>query len=135
MGKSSKKSRKSVGVKKIKFRLDLFNQINKDRCEAHFQDTRSWSLSDWGCALAGEVGEACNFIKKIKRLEGKEDTNSRKERKALKKELSKELADVFCYLDLISTELSIDLGKEIVDKFNEVSRRRVAKTIEYIDVE
>lgn len=134
MGKSCSKPCKSSSVK-IKFRLDTFSEINQARCEKYFGDVDSWSLSDWGCALAGEVGEACNFIKKIRRLQGKKDQKSSEERKRLKIELAKELADVFCYLDLLSTNLKIDLGKEIVDKFNEVSRRKNGSTIEYSDVE
>jgi len=135
MGKSRSKSSKSSKLNRIKFNLASFSEINQKRCEEHFYDVCSWSLSDWGCALAGEAGEACNFIKKIRRLQGKKDEKSSKERKALKKELAKELADVFCYLDLISTQLKIDLGKEIIDKFNEVSGRKGAPPIEYSDVE
>lgn len=117
--------------KKIDFNLRKFSELNKKRCESKFHAIDSWSLSDWGCALAGEAGEACNFIKKLRRLEGKFEPL---EKSRLKKELGKELADIYTYLDLISTKLGIDLGKEIVDKFNEVSGRCRSKTISYTDV-
>jgi len=30
-----------------------------------FKHLSKWSITDYACAVAGEVGEACNFIKKI----------------------------------------------------------------------
>lgn len=36
---------------------------NVKRCEAVFFGLQSWSPTDWGCALAGEVGELCNKLK------------------------------------------------------------------------
>jgi NTP pyrophosphatase (non-canonical NTP hydrolase) len=83
---------------------------------AHDQpDGSDWSLGEWMCALAGEVGEAANFIKKMKRgdLTTEEGT-------AL---LAKELADVQCYLSLLAYRANIDLAKATISKFNEVSKR------------
>lgn len=71
-----------------------------------------WSETDWGCALAGEVGELCNFLKK-----------RRKGKKISTLKCAKEMADIYLYLDLIATEMGVDLSKAIVNKFNEVSRR------------
>jgi NTP pyrophosphatase (non-canonical NTP hydrolase) len=75
----------------------------------------NWSLCDWATAVTGELGEAANVIKKIRRgdftLEEK------------RVELGKELADVLCYLDLLALAAGIDLGRVTIDKFNEVSNR------------
>jgi NTP pyrophosphatase (non-canonical NTP hydrolase) len=82
------------------------------RCEKSFHTVEDWSPTDWACAVAGEVGEACNLIKKLKR--GEEINPD---------EIGKELADAVCYLDLLAHRLGLDLGKCVRDKFNEVSSR------------
>lgn len=71
-----------------------------------------WSANDWATALAGEVGEACNLLKKRRRGE---DVPTGK--------IADELADVLTYLDLLAWNLDIDLADATVRKFNEVSRR------------
>jgi len=74
--------------------------------------------------MAGEVGEACNIAKKMKRLE--EGTNTAKDPQSMEectRLMAKELADVVIYADLLAARLGIDLGKAIASKFNEVSDR------------
>ena len=92
--------------------FDAFHEENVKRCEKMFHSVDEWSESDWGNALAGEVGELCNMIKKRRRGED-----------IPVEELAKEMADVFCYLDLLSEKLDIDLYEAIVNKFNEVSKK------------
>lgn len=103
--------------------FDELRQANVKRAIEDFNHPLdSWSLTDWCCAMAGEVGEACNFAKKIRRgleVDTKQD---------LKIELGRELADVITYADLIAASLGIDLGEIIKQKFNEVSDRRGAPT-------
>ncbi|NJO65998.1 MAG: hypothetical protein HC836_50410, partial [Richelia sp. RM2_1_2] len=53
-----------------------------------------WGEVDWACALAGETGELCNFIKKRRRGEN-----------IPVEELAKELADIVCYADLLADHL------------------------------
>lgn len=60
----------------------------------------------WGCALAGEVGELCNLLKKQHR--GWEDV--------LSKEVAEELADVVIYCMIIANTLDIDLQAEVARK-------------------
>ena len=69
--------------------------------------------SYWGCALAGEVGEACNLIKKHEK-DGLE----------IKELLKEELADIFIYLELTARFFNIDLEKAILDKIEVVKGRR-----------
>lgn len=76
------------------------------------------SLSFRGCELAGEVGEACNIIKKLERerlkLKGSRSTLD---------QLREELADVVIVADLIANDVGIDLEKAVKDKFNATSKK------------
>jgi len=74
-----------------------------------------WDNSKWACALAGEVGELCNKIKKGYRgFSGEAPTRAA---------LAGELADIVTYADLLAAKLGIDLGVAVCAKFNEVSQR------------
>ena len=95
---------------------------NVKRCEDVFHPLDSWSPSDWATAMAGECGEACNNIKKLRRLDGAE--NTKHERTRLIYETGKELADLVIYADLLAARLGIDLGHMVANKFNEVSEKR-----------
>lgn len=99
-----------------------FSRVNARRCETVYHPIKAWSPTDWACALSGEVGEACNFIKKLRRLDDKPvDLDTFSKCDEIKKEIAKELADVMAYLDLLATALDIDLEQAIIAKFNEVS--------------
>ena len=77
--------------------------------------TTEWDLPRWGNALAGEVGEACNVIKKIDR-DG--------ETPELRLNLREELGDVFNYLILLCNHAGFDLENLCIDAFNKVQSRR-----------
>lgn len=87
-------------------------KVNLKRCEQSFHPLHDWSGTDWACAVAGEVGEACNIIKKFKR--GDYVTLS---------DLESEIADIIIYVDLLAAFYGIDLSECVKDKFNEVSDR------------
>lgn len=76
-----------------------------------------------GNELAGEVGEACNVIKKLERermgIRGSRDT---------KEHLAEELADVVICVDLIAMSYGIDLDKAVRDKFNATSIKMELQT-------
>jgi NTP pyrophosphatase (non-canonical NTP hydrolase) len=86
---------------------------NDQRCRQAFPECDDWTPSDWGTALAGEVGEACNLIKKLRRGDGIDPAS-----------IGQELADVVIYADLIASRLGLNLASLIVQKFDEVSDRR-----------
>jgi len=89
---------------------------NKKGDPAHSEpDGSDWSLGDWCTAVTGELGEAANLIKKVKRGDLTLDE--------AREDISKELADVQTYLDILAFRCGIDLGKATMDKFNEVSKR------------
>ncbi len=76
------------------------------------------SLSYRGNELAGEVGEACNIIKKIDR----ERIGIRGSR-ATRQQLAEELADIIICVDLIAMHEEIDLDEAIREKFNSTSKK------------
>jgi NTP pyrophosphatase (non-canonical NTP hydrolase) len=79
---------------------------------------KSPDLSFRGNELAGEVGEACNVIKKLERQRlgwaGSRDTVEH---------LAEELADVVIVASLIAHEAGFDLGKSVRKKFNATSAK------------
>lgn len=96
--------------------------------EANIKRVEEWtpggvSLSFRGNELAGETGEACNFIKKIER-----ERMGVAGSKATVSDLAKELADVIICADLIAMEEGIDLAAAIESKFNETSSKYGLKT-------
>jgi len=106
--------------------LKKFSAASWDRSE-DFQPDANWDTADWFTALMGELGEAANFAKKIKRLEdsgGHLPIENVNEYNRLHDELEKELADTFCYLDLLATSLDINLEKAVISKWNEISERK-----------
>lgn len=76
------------------------------------------TLSYRGNELAGEVGEACNIIKKLER----ERLGIRGSR-ATVGQLADELADVIICASLIAMAEGIDLGDAVVAKFNATSEK------------
>lgn len=110
-----------------KLSFSKISRINKQRCNAwHPNGLDHWSVSDWSNAMAGEAGEICNAVKKLRRLEDKlPSKNDRgrnlKNRQQAVAKIGEELADTFLYLDLLASKLGIDLPEEIVKKFNKVS--------------
>lgn len=73
--------------------------------------------------LAGEVGEACNVIKKLERerigLVGSRDT---------KEHLAEELADIIICTDLVAMDAGVDLDMAIAVKFNATSEKNGLST-------
>ncbi len=105
------------------------NNIPMSLREANKMRQKEWdednqiSLSYRGNELAGEVGEACNLIKKLER----ERLGIRGSRTTVE-ELAEELADVIICADLIAMQEGIDLEKSIRDKFNATSEKYGLKT-------
>jgi NTP pyrophosphatase (non-canonical NTP hydrolase) len=81
------------------------------------------TLTYRGNELAGEVGEACNVIKKLERerlgIKGSRDTVEH---------LAEELADIIICTDLIAMGEGINLLKSISEKFNATSLKVGLKT-------
>lgn len=96
----------------------------KDLREANIARNKEWakgqtmSLSFRGNELAGEVGEACNILKKLER-ERMGIAGSR----ASMSDLVEELADVIICVDLIGMSLGLDLVEAVRNKFNKTSEK------------
>ena len=110
--------------------LSYLSKVNLDRCNRWHKNggINSWSASDWGVALCGEVGEAMNKIKKLNRLrdelenrDNKRPWEDNRDRDIIVGEIAEELADSFLYLDLLAQRLGIDLEAAVKAKFNKVS--------------
>lgn len=111
----------ATGLPMGKAFFDKLRDLNVRRCNEYFNHgVIDWSPTDWGCAVAGEVGELCNLLKKARRG----DFNFNEQPRLM--DVRNEIADVFIYLDLLAARLNIDLRDAIIDKFNEVSRKRGA---------
>lgn len=95
-------------------RLPLFKNCHGQ--PAHSQpDGSDWSRADWLEAVTGELGEYANQSKKFRRGD-----ITQEEFLTFAK---KELADVVTYIDILASQLGVDLGDAIREKFNEVSNR------------
>ena len=95
------------------------NEVRQREWDAGNQVTASYR----GNELAGEVGEACNVIKKLERermgIRGSRDTVDH---------LAEELADVIICTDLIAAAYGIDLDAAVARKFNATSEKVGLKT-------
>ncbi len=99
---------------------------NKQGGNAHRgQGLHEWNVAEWGCAMAGEAGEACNIAKKIRRGDFAEGTELQY---AIDK-LAEELADTVIYCDLMAQRVGLDLGSEVRAKFNRKSRELGLKVL------
>ena len=105
--------------------LKEFSKKNRARCESPTgfnHKLTGWSLSDWMTAIAGEVGEAANVVKKLNRIRdgipGNKETEEELERK-----LVNELADVFIYVDLMLQRLGVDPSWAVPIVFNAKSEQ------------
>lgn len=105
-------------------RLPLFKN-SKGEVSHSEPDGSDWSPAQWLQAVVGEIGEYANFRKKFERGDISYET--------FRTHAKKEIADVVIYLDILAYRLGIDLGKAVMDKFNEVSNRVGANV--YIDAE
>lgn len=80
--------------------------------------SNSLTLEFRGNELAGEVGEACNVIKKLARerlgIAGSRDTIEH---------LAEELADVIICADLVAMAAGVDLAAAVIRKFNASSEK------------
>lgn len=105
-------------------------QANTTRClRWHPGGINEWSVADWAVALTGEVGEACNAIKKLRRIEtGALNINDEPGRNLIERDhaihvIGDELADSIIYHDLLALRLGIELAEVVVRKFNATSLR------------
>jgi len=95
----------------MKLTFEELRQANHQRTEETFHPIEDWSPTDWATCVSGEVGEACNLIKKLRRG-WKIDS----------REIGLELADAVIYIDLLADRLGLNLDEMIVLAFNSKSQ-------------
>lgn len=111
--------------------LARLREVNLPRCVRYGHgDPSEWleltgeeSLGQWGamafgCAIAGEVGELCNLLKKFERQLRTDPTPAQ-----LRLAIESEIADVIIYLDLLGSMFHVDLRAAIARKFNADSEK------------
>lgn len=100
--------------------IPVFKSLRKanEHRQKEWDGDNQISLSYRGNELAGEVGEACNIIKKLER----ERLGIRGSKSSLEA-LAEELADVIICADLIAMHEGINLDKAVHEKFNKTSEK------------
>ena len=100
--------------------------VNVDRCarwHPGFPNDGLWNGADWSNAAAGEMGEACNVVKKLRRQETGGRGAVDPDYAVLLSKLGDEIADTIIYLDLLAVFYGIDVAAAVVRKFDAVSVR------------
>ena len=106
-----------------------FSRINLSRAQrGHLGGLDKWSVTDWVTALAGEIGELCNAVKNLRRVEDSwqehdGDTPQPQSIEPAVTAIAKEIGDVYAYLDLIAQRLGLDTFDCIRETFNRISER------------
>ena len=109
--------------------ISKFQEINEKRAiRWHKEGETQWSLLEWCGAMAGEMGEACNIAKKLRRLDlqlpNKEKGIDNNKKIELENHLATEIADTIIYGLIILSKLKIDSSLIIAQVFDK-------KSIEY----
>jgi hypothetical protein len=99
--------------------------VNRARCRRWHKGfpVDGWTGADWSNAVAGEAGEACNVVKKLRRAECGIAQAAGVSRDELVAALAVEIGDTFLYLDLLAQHYGLDLAACVVGTFNRVSAR------------
>lgn len=109
----------------MKLDLSALRPLNVQRATEGFKCYDNQPLTYWTTALAGEVGELCNMIKKMQRVErGGIDGGSSYTAKDITHDMLKEeIGGIAIYLDLLASLLDISLEDAIIDTFNSKSEK------------
>lgn len=97
--------------------------------EANINRQKEWDVDSQitpsyrALEMAGEVGEACNVVKKLER-----ERLGIKGSRANLDQLAEELADVIITADLVAEMYGIDLDEAVSKKFNATSEKIGLKT-------
>jgi hypothetical protein len=107
----------------MKMDITEFQNKNEERCVTGFDHKLSdWSFMEWGAATSGEIGEACNKAKKLKRIEQSIKGNKAGETKFnLKDDMAKEIVDGIIYSFLWLSAAGYNAEDVIREVFNSKS--------------
>lgn len=105
------------------------SRTNRTRCERWHPGfpNDGWTGADWSNAMAGEAGETCNVVKKLRRIEMATGSAAQSagsdNHESLLAKLAMEIGDTLMYLDLLAQHYGLDLADCVVATFNRVSVR------------
>ena len=105
--------------------FEILSELNNRRAGEAYHDIEAWSPMQWGCAVAGEVGELCNLLKKLERL----NSNDVEALSEIIDGIPDEVADVIIYLDLLLKRCNLATGRKdtlsqaVARKFDKTSRK------------
>jgi NTP pyrophosphatase (non-canonical NTP hydrolase) len=107
---------------------DLLTELrNKsvERAKTGFKCYDNQPLTYWTTAIAGEVGELCNMVKKMQRVKmgGVDDGRSYAAKDITREMIEEEIGGIAIYLDLIASLYDINLSDAIVNTFNSKSEK------------
>jgi hypothetical protein len=97
------------------------SEQNRSRCKRMHPPGNTWLSVDTSNAMCGEIGEAANVVKKLRRHATGTAGPGEESVEALCWKLALELADGFLYMDLLAADYELDLVAAIIHKFNAVS--------------
>lgn len=109
--------------------LNAFSAVNLARAKRwHKGSIATWAPERWSNAAAGEMGECCNAVKKLNRLEDEMqqhagDTAIPADLKSAHEKVCKEACDTIVYLNLLIQRLGRDPEAELRKCFNSISER------------
>src|SRR5690348_6698183 len=107
----------------MKLNLNILRKISVQRAKEGFKTYDNVPLTFFTTALAGEVGELCNLIKKLERAKvgGLDAGTTTKATDITKEMLEEEIGGILIYLDLLASLMDIDLEKATIETFNNKS--------------
>lgn len=100
-------------------RIDRLTAANADRCPEIYHPIDAWSPTDWACSMAGEAGEACNLVKKMRRAT--EDPREYAWKNRMR--IAAEVAHTVIYGDLLCQRIGMSLESAIRREFNHTAAR------------
>jgi NTP pyrophosphatase (non-canonical NTP hydrolase) len=107
--------------------FDMLRAANVNRARRwHGPHCEPWTGADWSNAMAGEAGEVCDAVKKMRRLETRIVSNNPRQPSTIedaRRAISKEIGDTLIYLDLLAAYYEINLAVALQMTFNAISTR------------
>lgn len=117
------KEEKPAEQKPLSLDLKRFREVSTRRAQEGFKTYDNVPITFWTTAIAGELGELCNMIKKLERAKvgGLNSGHTKKVEDISTDDLAEEIGGVFIYLDLLASRLGIDLEQAVIKTFNDKS--------------
>jgi NTP pyrophosphatase (non-canonical NTP hydrolase) len=109
----------------MKLDLQELRELSVIRAVCGFKCYDNVPVTYWTTAIAGELGELCNMIKKLERVgSGGIDGGSSYTAKDITKDMmEEEIGGIAIYLDLLASKLGISLEDAIIKTFNSKSEK------------